>query len=171
MESDNLLRSVLEGNQTFSDTLKALLRRHGMTLKEFSAISGVPTNTLYKITTDPEKDFRTSTLKQLVHAAKKLEGTDQPFIAVITSRSVLDRLKRREVTHEGTTYRLREFPAINIEEVITTAARAEREGARGIICGPIASASIRNVVTIPVAALLLDENSLEKGLDSLVQKL
>ncbi len=171
MKSTQLLQSFIRGNEEFIREFKNILKQHNTTIKEFAKKANIPENTIYKITTDKSKDFRTSTLRNIITTIKKIEGSDEEFIAVITSRGVLDRITIANTKLKGTIIKLKEFPALTIEEVITNAVKAEKLGAKGIVCGPIAAASIRNIVNIPIAAIHLDEKGVKKALENISGKI
>ena len=164
-----LLKSCIydEFGEKFRETLNSL----GLTIKEFSAETRIPKSTLYKIISDEKKDFRRSTLKQIVEGVRQLEGTDQEnVIGIITSRSALDTIGRA-VEIDGTVVQVKEFPATTIEEAIIQGVRAEKEGVKGIICGPIAATTLEKVVDVPITALRFEEGPLLTAITKLTEKL
>lgn len=164
-----LLKSCVTDD--FGDNLRDALNGLGVTIKEFSAEIGMPSSTLYKILSDKEKDFRRSTLKQIVHGVRRLEGKDQEnIIGIITTRNALDTVGR-VVAVDGNTVHIKEFPATTIEEEIIQGVRAEKEGVRGIICGPIAATTLEKVVDIPITALRFEEGPLLNAISKLAEKL
>jgi len=164
-----LLQSVIAGN--FEEMLKETIAKLGMNVKEFSEASGVPEGTLYKIISGKRTNFRISTLKQIIGTVRKLEGyTHKHVIGVVTSRGALDvigktfRLNDKEV-------RIKEYPATTIEEEIIQGIRAEREGVKGLICGPIAANTLEKVVNIPIVSLRFEEGPLTNAIKKLAKKI
>jgi predicted transcriptional regulator len=155
----------------FGEKLRETLNGMGLTIKEFSAEASIPTSTLYKIISDEKKDFRRSTLKQIVEGVRRLEGTDQEdVIGIITTRNALDTIGR-VVEIDGKVVHVKEFPATTIEEEIIQGVRAEKEGVKGIICGPIAATTLEKVVDVPITALRFEEGPLLTAITKLTEKL
>ena len=164
-----LLKSCIY--DAFGEKLRETLNSLGLTIKEFSAETRIPISTLYKIISDEKKDFRRSTLKQIVEGVRQLEGTDQEnVIGIITSRSALDTIGRA-VEIEGKVVQVKEFPATTIEEAIIQGVRAEKGGVKGIICGPIAATTLEKVVDVPITALRFEEGPLLTAITKLTEKL
>ena len=164
-----LLKSCIYGE--FGEKLRETLNNLGLTIKEFSAESKIPPSTLYKIISNEKKDFRRSTLKQIVEGVRQLEGTDQEnVIGIITTRSALDTIGRA-VEIDGKVVHVKEFPATTIEEAIIQGVRAEKEGVKGIICGPIAATTLEKVVDVPITALRFEEGPLLTAITKLTEKL
>jgi len=171
MEYQKLVALFIRNPDSFGNTLKETIKKQGYSLRDFSKLSKVPENTLYKITHDKNRDFKVSTLRNILMTIQKLQGIDEPFIAIITSRTVLDRIKMKDVKIKDKIIPVKEYPASTIEEVLLTAIRAERDGALGIVCGPIAATNVEKIVTVPVAAILLDEAGVKHALEILKFKL
>lgn len=163
-----LLKSALDDN--FGDKLEATISTLGLTIKEFAQESGIPESTLYKAISQ-RKDLRVSTLKQIVEAVRKREELNHDFIiAIITTREALDRIGRKlKINNEE--IRIREYPATTIEEEVIRGIIAEKEGVKGIICGPIAATTLEKVVDIPVVALHFEEKILLDALNRMMKKL
>lgn len=158
-------------HQDFGQKLKDCIARLGLNIKEFSEESGIPDSTLYKIVSNQEKDFRRSTLKQIIHTVKRLEGYgEQNVIGIITTRGALDTL-RRTFQINGKTITVNEYPATTIEEEIIQGVRAEKEGVKGLICGPIAATTLEKVVEVPITALRFEEGPLINSIKTLAQKI
>ncbi|MBC8224599.1 transcriptional regulator [Candidatus Bathyarchaeota archaeon] len=142
-----------------------------MSIKEFSGETGIPASTLYKIISEEGKDFRRSTLRQIVEGVKKLEGSDQErVLGIITTRTALDTIGRT-IEVDGKTVAIKEFPATTIEEAIIQGVRAEKAGVKGIICGPIAATTLERVVDIPITAFRFDEELLMDAISKLADKI
>jgi predicted transcriptional regulator len=84
-------------------------------------------------------------------------GTEE-FIGVIAARPVLEGIVERVAEVDGKKVRVREYPVQTIEDAIIAAVRAEREGAAGIVCAPIVSGTIEQLVHIPVATIIPRES-------------
>ncbi len=54
--------------------------------------------------------------------------------------------------------RVREYPVHTMEDAIVAAVRAEREGAIAIVCAPIVSSIIEQLVHVPVATIIPRES-------------
>ncbi len=164
-----LLKNSL--SDSFGEQLKEYIGKLGLNIKEFSKESGIPKSTLYKIISNEEKDFRRSTLKQIIDTVKRLEGYGrQNVIGIVTTRGALDTIGR-SFQIDGETIRVNEYPATTIEEEIIQGVRAEKEGVKGLICGPIAATTLEKVVNIPITALRFEEGPLINSIKSLAKKI
>lgn len=164
-----LLKASL--NEKFGDELKDTIAKLGKNIKEFSEESGIPKSTLYKIVSSEEKDFRRSTLRQIIETVKRLEGYGREnVIGIITTRGALDMISR-SFEFGGKVVRVNEYPATTIEEEIIQGIRAEKEGVKGLICGPIAATTLEKVVDIPIVALRFEEGPLTTSLKRLMEKI
>lgn len=164
-----LLQSCI--SETFGSQLRETLNALGLSIKEFSGETGIPASTLYKIISEEGKDFRRSTLRQIVEGVKKLEGSDQErVLGIITTRTALDTIGRT-IEVDGKTVAIKEFPATTIEEAIIQGVRAEKAGVKGIICGPIAATTLERVVDIPITAFRFDEELLMDAISKLADKI
>lgn len=162
-KSDELLKAAMTSQAKFRGKLRDILTEIGLNIRDFCEKADIPENTLYKIASE-DRDIRVSTLRTIYQTIKKLEGREETsFIALITTRNVLDSIKQRDFKINEEEIMLRDYPAITIEEVIRSAVRAEKDGAKAIICGPIAATTIEKIVDIPVAAIVL-----EKGVDDAI---
>lgn len=151
--------------------MKETIAKLGKNIKEFSDESGIPKSTLYKIVSNEEKDFRRSTLKQIVETVKRLEGYGREnAIGIITTRGALDVISRSfEVG--GKVFKVNEYPATTIEEEIIQGIKAEKEGVKGLICGPIAATTLEKVVNIPIVAIRFEEGPLINSMKKLMDKI
>lgn len=158
-------------NEDFGEKLKDTLGGLGVSIKQFSKETGIPKSTLYKIISSEDKDFRRSTLRQIIEGVKKLENSDKGnVIGIITSRSALDTVSQR-IDVGGRKFMVKEFPAVTIEESIIQGIRAEKEGVIGLICGPIAATTLGKVVDIPITALRFEEGPLMNAIKKLTEKI
>ncbi|MEM3505736.1 MAG: hypothetical protein QW532_05855, partial [Archaeoglobaceae archaeon] len=92
----------------------------------------------------------------IVDKAKK--GED--FVAVIVSRAVLNMLVDRFVEVDGRKISIREYPANGFEEAIVSAVRAEKDGAKAIVCAPILSPTVEKIVRVPIVTIIPKEDLL-----------
>ena len=168
MMSD-LLKACVSDN--FGDKLQDTLNTLGLSVKEFSELTEIPVSTLYKIISEERKDFRISTLRKIIDGVRRIEGVDQErVVGIITSRNALDSIGRTiEIGNE--TLHIKEYPATTIEEEIIQGVRAEKEGVKGIICGPIAATTLEKVVDIPITALRFEEGPLKTAIIKLKEKI
>ena len=67
---------------------------------------------------------------------------------------MLDVVVERTTEVEGHHINIREYPVHTMEDAIIAAVRAEREGAVAIVCAPIVSSVIKQLVHIPVATII-----------------
>ncbi len=174
MDEEAFFHAVLASNERFIGRVKQYLSEHKFTILDLSEASGVPESTLYKLMSNPGKNFRISTFRDMILGIRKLEGgeleEEEDFFAVITSRDALNRLGSQMMIN-GDVYAIREYPATTIEEEMIQGIVAEREHARGILCGPIAATTLSKIVTIPVCSLRFENTALLRGLRQLSQKL
>ena len=163
-----LLKAVLE--KDFGQKLKEVISELGMTIIEFSKKTKIPEGTLYKIISNEERDFRRTTLVQIIEGIKKIEGyRTGNYLGIITSRGALDSLGK-QIKIENQHYEIKEYPATSIEEEIIQGIRAEKEGVKGLICGPIAATTLEKIVDIPISALRFEEGPLMNSIKNLVKK-
>lgn len=142
-----------------------------MSIKEFSGETGIPASTLYKVISEEGKDFRRSTLRQIVEGVRRLEGSGQErVLSIITTRTALDTIGKT-IDIDGGYVNIQEFPATTIEEAIIQGVRAEKAGVKGIICGPIAATTLERAVDIPITAFRFDEGLLLDAIAMLADKL
>jgi predicted transcriptional regulator len=168
MMSD-LLKACVSDN--FGDKLQDTLNTLGLSVKEFSELTEIPVSTLYKIISEERKDFRISTLRKIINGVKRIEGVDlERVVGIITSRNALDSIGRTIEIGNEVLY-IKEYPATTIEEAIIQGVRAEKDGVKGIICGPIAATTLEKVVDIPITALRFEEGPLKTAIIKLKEKI
>jgi len=167
-----ILQSLIKSNTDFVEKLKEFLRLKGLSITEFCNIAHIPQSTMYKIMSDPTKDFRVSLLKQIIQTIAKIEGyySEGITIAVITTRGALNVLKK-EIKIGEKKIIIKEYPANTIEEEIIQGIRAQQEGVSGIICGPVAATTIDKVVEIPVVSLNFRESAIQEAIKNVMKKL
>ena len=163
-----LLKSCIEDD--FGEELKTTISKLGMSVREFSKECDIPESTLYKIISE-KKNFGIATLKKIVKTVKRLEGyTEENVIGIITKREALDYIGR-ELEIGGKKIVIKEYPATTIEEEIIQGIRAEREGVKGLICGPIAATTLEKIISIPIVTIRFEEGPLMNSIQKLIKKL
>ena len=65
--------------------------------------------------------------------------------------------------------KVREYPVHTMEDAIVSAVRAEREGAIAIVCAPIVSSVIEQMVHIPVATIV-PKDSVQRAIEVAARK-
>jgi len=174
MRLEEIIEGIIDSNETFISGLRKYMIEERMTTHDLSRESGIPESTLYKIMSNPLKDFRISTFRQIINGLRKISGDPEEdnghrFIAIITSREALDTIGST-VRLGGLDYDVREFPSMTIEDEIIHGVQAERSGAIGILCGPVAASTLSRVVEVPVMSLRFDNDTIIKGLEKLSYK-
>lgn len=165
----DLLKACVSDN--FGDKLQDTLNTLGLSVKKFSELTEIPVSTLYKIISEERKDFRISTLRKIINGVKRIEGVDlERVVGIITSRNALDSIGRTIEIGNEVLY-IKEYPATTIEEAIIQGVRAEKDGVKGIICGPIAATTLEKVVDIPITALRFEEGPLKTAIIKLKEKI
>jgi predicted transcriptional regulator len=157
---DRLLRASMRSDKEFVETLNGILKTDlRMTGRELSERSGIAASSLYKIL-HGQRSPNLSTLRAIVGALRNASnpGGEEEFIGVIAARQTLDGIEERVAEVDGKRVRVREYAVHTIEDAIVAAVRAEREGARGIVCAPIVSSTIEELVSIPVATIVPRES-------------
>ncbi len=155
MTTDDLIKAAIESDDAFirefGRTIKEELH---MTSSEFSEKSGIPASTIYKLLSG-SREPNIKTLRQIVKVLHRLEGTEKPeFIAVIAARPVLDYITEKKLKVHGKLLTVREYSATSMEDAIVAAIRAERDGAKALVCAPIVSPTVEKVLRIPVTTIM-----------------
>ncbi len=160
----DILRAVTESNEAFVERLQDWLQASGLTVSGFCERAQIPESTLYKILSDPGKDFRISTFRHIIGAVKEIEGlaVEGTQIGIITTRGALDELSR-QMAVKGQRIAVKEYPASTIEEEIIQGVQAERAGVKGINCGPIAGTTLEKCVDSPCVGFQVEERLLTKA--------
>jgi predicted transcriptional regulator len=156
---DRLIRAALISDEEFVSTLKAILHRDlRISVKELSEKSGIAQSSLYKIL-HGKRSPNLSTLREIVRALRQMVRLEEgDFIGLIAARQVLESVEERVADINGQRRRVREYPVHTIEDAIIAAVRAEREGAIAIVCAPIVSSVIEQLVSVPVATIIPKES-------------
>ncbi len=151
----------------FTKALNEELKKKDMSVKESADLTGIPVSTLYKVTVG-ERDPRLSTVKKIVSV---LEPERNQFIAIIAAKFLLDSLEIREIDHNGRRFSIRGYSANSLEECIVSAARAEKDGASGIVCAPILASIVEKIVDIPVGMLRPELSVVSEAITTVAKKI
>jgi predicted transcriptional regulator len=162
MTADELIRAAVESDEVFIREFGKIIRDElHMTTAEFSERSGIPASTIYKLLSG-HREPNIKTLRQIIIVIRKMERTDKPeFIAVIAARPVLDYITERKLKVKDRLLTIREYSATSMEEAIIAAVRAERDGAKAVVCAPIVSSTIEKVLRIPVTTIMPKDGLIE----------
>ena len=169
--ADKVIDAVFESDEKFRELLsKAIKEDLGLTAVEFADRADIPQSTLYKIMSG-KREPNMKTLRQIVRTIKMIEGSEKgDFIAVIAARPVLDSMSETKRKIGDTLYTIREYSATSMEEAIIAAIRAERDGAKALVCAPIVSPTVEKILRIPVATIM-PKGSLLEAIEIASQKL
>lgn len=162
MTADELIRAAVESDDAFIKEFSRIIKEElRMTAAEFSESSGIPASTIYKLLSG-HREPNIKTLRQIVAILRKMEGTKKTdFIAVIAARPVLDFITEKKLKLKGRLLTIREYSATSMEEAIIAAIKAERDGAKAVVCAPIVSTTVEKVLRIPVAAIMPKDSLIE----------
>lgn len=167
---DRLTRAALASDEEFVTTLDDLLRRDlRISIRELSEKSGIAQSSLYKIL-HGKRSPNLTTLRAIVKTMRQLyRSSEGAFIGLIVARPVLETIEERTAEVDGKRVRIREYPVHTMEDAIVAAVRAEREGAVSIVCAPIVSSVIEQLVRIPVATIIPKE-SVQRAIEHAARK-
>jgi predicted transcriptional regulator len=167
---DRIMRSALISDEEFVTTLNELLHHDlRISVRELSEKSGIAQSSLYKIL-HGKRSPNLSTLRAIIRALRQLYLTPEGrFIGLIVSRSVLETIEEKTAEVDAKRVRVREYPVHTMEDAIVAAVRAEREGAVAIVCAPIVSSVIEQLVRIPVATII-PRDSVQRAVELAARK-
>lgn len=151
----------------FTTALNEELGKKGMTVRELAELTGIPASTLYKVTVG-ERDPRLSTVKKIVSV---LEPERNRFVAIIAAKFLLESIEAREIEQNGRTFGIRGYSANSLEECIVAAARAEKDGASGIICAPILASIVEKIVDVPVGMIRPELSVVNEAIATVVKRI
>lgn len=159
---EKITDAIFESDEEFREVLSKVIRDDlGFTAIEFAEKAEIPQSTLYKIMSG-KREPNMKTLRQIVKTIKRLEGSQKGnFIAVIAARPVLDTISETKRKIGGNLCTIREYAATSVEEAIIAAVRAERDGARALVCAPIVSPTVEKILRIPVATIMPRDSLIE----------
>ncbi|WP_321504698.1 helix-turn-helix domain-containing protein [uncultured Methanoregula sp.] len=167
---DRLMRAALTSDEEFVGALADLLHHDlRISIRELSEKSGIAQSSLYKIL-HGKRSPNLSTLRAIVHAIRQFYRTGEgEFIGLIVARPVLETIEERTADVDSHRVKIREYPVHTMEDAIIAAVRAEREGAVAIVCAPIVSSVIEQLVHIPVATIIPKE-SVQRAIELAARK-
>jgi len=162
MTADELIRAAVESDEAFIKAFYRVIKEElRMTASEFSEKSGIPPSTIYKLLSG-HREPNIKTLRQIVNVLRKMEGKEKTdFIAVIAARPVLDYITEKKLKVGGKLLKIREYSATSMEEAIIAAVRAERDGAKAVVCAPIVSTTVEKILRIPVTSIMPRDSLIE----------
>ncbi|TQD23935.1 helix-turn-helix domain-containing protein [Methanolobus vulcani] len=168
---DKIIDAVFESDDDFRRILSTTIKEDlNLNMAEFAEQAGVPASTLYKIMSG-KREPNVKTLRQIIKTVKRLEGSEKgEFIAVIAARPVLDNISETKRKICGNLCTIREYSATSMEEAIIAAVRAERDGAKALVCAPIVSPTVEKILRIPVATIM-PKNSLFDAIELVAKKI
>ncbi len=168
MRYKEIIRCAMISNDAFVESLKKTMDSTGISIKKISDISKVPVSTLYKIMSGERSDPQLSTFRQIIFALRKMEGKDvyNNMVALVASTAVIDSFTKPNLED----VHIKGYIAASYEEVIVASVRAEKDGAKAIVCAPIMAGLIEKLVNIPVVGLKPSEVEIESALDVAIRK-
>jgi predicted transcriptional regulator len=160
--ADKITDAVFESDERLREVLSKVIKDElGLTALEFAEKADIPQSTLYKIMSG-KREPNMKTLRQIVKTIKRIEGSEKGnFIAVIAARPVLDNINETKRKICGNLCTIREYSATSMEEAIIAAVRAERDGAKALVCAPIVSPTVEKILRIPVATIMPRDSLIE----------
>jgi predicted transcriptional regulator len=167
---DRLIRAAIRSDEEFVEVLTGLME-HDLRIgvRELSERSGVAASSLYKILSGARSP-NLSTFRAIVRALRKEQaGPEEAFIGLIAARPVLDVTIERSAEVDGRRVNVREYPAHSWEDAVVAAVRAEREGASAIVCAPVVSRVVEQLVRIPVATII-PRDSVQRAIELAARK-
>lgn len=168
MAYKDVLRSAMISNDAFVESLKKDIDSLGVSTKKISDISKVPVSTLYKILSGERSDPQLSTLRQIIFALRKLQGKEvyDNMVALVASMAVIDNFTKPNLENVN----IKGYIASSYEDVIVASVRAEKDGAKAIVCAPIMASLIEKIVNVPVVGMRPSELEIESALDVAIKK-
>lgn len=170
MSADELMKAAMESDDAFIKEFSRIIKEElRMSAADFSKISGIPLSTIYKLLSG-HREPNIKTLRQILRTINKIKGKDRDFIAVIAARPVLDIITEKKLKVHNRLLTIREYSATSVEDAIIAAVKAERDGAKALVCAPIVSTTVEKVVRIPVATIM-PRDSLIKAIELVAKKI
>jgi predicted transcriptional regulator len=167
---DRLLRAALISDEEFVTTLNAIVKNDlRISVRELAEKSGISVSSLYKLL-HGRRSPNLSTLREIIRALRQFyHAGDEEFIGLLAARPVLESIEERVADIGGHRVRVREYPVHTMEDAIIAAVRAEREGAIAIVCAPIVSSIIEQLVHVPVATII-PRGSVQRAIELAAKK-
>ena len=164
----DVIRSAIISNEAFVESLRKTIDSRGVSIKKISEISKIPVSTLYKIMSGERSDPQLSTFRQIIFALRTIEGKDlyANMVALVASTAVIDNFTKPNIED----IHIKGYIASSYEDVIVSSLRAEKDGAKAIVCAPIMAGMVEKIVDIPVVGLKPSESVIEAALDIAIKK-
>lgn len=168
---EELMEAFLISNEAFSSTLRSIMKRKKISLKELSQGCGVPISTLNKIISE-SRDLRISTFRAIINYFKSLENPPSDIIiGVIAARICLDTLSKHQIIIKDKKVFIKEYPVATIEDAIISAIKATQDKVHGIVCAPIVASIIEKFIKVPIVSIKVGEVNILESIDVLVDKI
>ncbi|MDD3042959.1 MAG: helix-turn-helix domain-containing protein [Methanosarcinaceae archaeon] len=153
--ADKVIKAAFESDELFQKILYEVIKEDlNLTAVDFAKQANIPPSTLYKILSG-NRDPNIKTLRQIIRTIRELgESESGEFIAVIAARTVLDNIVETKKKIAGRLVTIREYSATSMEEAIIAAVRAEKDGAKALVCAPIVSPTVEKILNIPVTTII-----------------
>ena len=167
---EKVLYALSDSRQKFSMELGNSIKSLNLSVKHFSEAAGLPPNTVYKVLCLKERDPRLSTVTSIIHALRKLEERQEiqaDFVAVLSERSVIESIKPVSGARK---IEVRAYPAADLEEALIQGVRAEKHGAKAIVCGPVTAHTLGKILRIPIITIGVDKGQLSKAIATAISK-
>ncbi|MDI9610267.1 MAG: helix-turn-helix domain-containing protein [Archaeoglobales archaeon] len=153
MDTNSLISSLIL-SENFGETLEEIVKKRlKMNIREFAKEAKIPQSTIYKLLSG-EREPNLSTLRKIAETIARFTKNSEEFIAVIASRSALNQLTSYEIDVEGKGVKVREYPANSFDEAVVSAVKAERDGAKAIVCAPILSPVLEKILSVPIVTII-----------------
>jgi len=167
---EKIIKAALVSDEEFSLVLRDVIKRDlRISVMDLSQASGISPSSIYKIV-HGQRSPNLSTLRAVIRAIRGISRSPGgEFIGLIAARPVLDVVQERNAVVDGKHVRIREYPVHTMEEAIISALRAEREGAIAIVCAPIVSSVIEQIVNVPVATII-PRGSVQRAIELAARK-
>lgn len=158
---DELILGIMRGPDGFKNALREILAEDlKMSVNEFCSRTGLSPSTIYKIMQE-KREPNLRTVRSVLRAVRQMEKQPSgPFIAVIASRGVLNKIEEGIVQVGDKSLKVKEYPAQTVEDAIIAAVMAERDGALAVVCAPIIAPTIEKLLSIPVSIIIPRDSAL-----------
>ena len=154
-----LIVALVYGDKEFIKELKRILKDNNISISELSRRANIPYTTLYKILNMQRKP----NLKTLRAILRVFYEEKSSFVAVIAARHILEEVNFK-------TDKIKFYPAMNLEDALISAVRAEKDGAKAIVCAPIISNVVEKMVDVPVITIK-PRDSLVRAIESALKRI
>ncbi len=126
---------------------KILEQELKVSVPEFCGKTGLSPSTVYKILQE-QREPNLRTVRAVIRAVRKMDTyPGGEFIAVIATKTVLVKIEERIIQVGERNVKVKEYPALTMEDAIIAAVKAERDGALAIVCAPIIAPTIEQIFT------------------------